>query len=304
MPIRINGTPQDQKLLKKTLAEIKKLIQATDKMPDAKKTKMIAVLDDPAWSIAADLPFGGKLNGATYKRSKRIRVSLNTFAGGINRFRAVIFHELVHASCEGEFDAEVFECIMFPPSKNLPGGGTWPFGDDLDPFENETGPGPDGFRATDHFVWDPATGRVWRRKPDGSRGPIVWDDPDIWDKWKTTRRMAMTSARDTSEETFIDYSEPDDYGYVALDVDIVRPPLDEELLALDQEELDVSDGLSINFSEFVDADNNLPISLAPRFVAKVAPDSTAPEAITTIRMSDGGEVRVKGNFSDVVSQFR
>lgn len=302
MPITINGTPQDKKLLKRTLAEIRALIQATDKMPDAKKTEMIAVLDDPAWSIAADLPFGGRLNGVTFKGSKRIRVSLNTFAGGINRFRAVIFHELVHASCEGEFDAEVFECIMFPPSKNLPGGGTWPFGDDLDPFENDTSPSAGGFRASDHFIWDPGTGRVWRKKPDGSRGPIVWDDPDIWDKWKTARRMALAPAKDTSEETFIDYSEPDDYGYVALDVVVVRPSVNEELLALDRDDLGVPEGLA--FNEFVDAESNLPLNLATRFVAKVAPDSTAPDEITTIRMSDGGEVRVKGNFTDVVSLFR
>ncbi|MEP3331239.1 hypothetical protein [Sedimentitalea sp.] len=107
-----------------------------------------------------------------------------------------------------------------------------------------------------------------------------------------------------SGETFIDYTEPDDYGCVPLDVAVVRPSVDEEMLALDQDDLGVSDGLALTFTEFVDAENNLPLNLAPRFVAKVAPDTTAPDAITTIRMSDGGEVRVKCNFIDVASRLR
>lgn len=73
-----------------------------------------------------------------------------------------------------------------------------------------------------------------------------------------------------SGETFIDYAEPDDNGYVPLDVAVVRPSVDEELLALDRDDLGVSDGLALTFTEFVDAENNLPLNLPARFVAKFA----------------------------------
>lgn len=303
MPITVNGTPQDRRLLEGVIRELRDLIDTTDKLPDEKKDAIRRVLDDPAWSIAVDLPFGGKLNGLTAKATKRIRVSLNTFSGGINRFRATVFHELVHASCEGEFDAEVFECLVFPPSDDLPRGGTWPRGDDLDPFENGTSPSGAGFRESEHFIWDPATGRVWRKNPDGTRGRLVWEDPDIWDKWKTVRRMALVPASDTSRETFLDYTEPGDYGYVALDETIRRPSVEETLAVIDHG-VDAVAIEDIRLVEFVNVAANLPVSLRPRHVVKVAPDADAPETVTTIRLRDGDEVRVKASYAEVIQRLR
>lgn len=304
MPITVNGTAQNRKLLEGVLDDIGRLIDETDKLPDEKKDAIRDVLDDPGWSIAVDLPFGGRLNGSTYKARKRIRVSLNTFAGGINRFRAVVFHELVHASCEGEFDAEVFECILFPPSNNLPGGGTWPGGDDLDPFDNGTAPHDGGFRESDHFIWDPATGRVWRKNPDGSRGPIVWDDPDVWDRWKTERNMSMTPADDTSRETFIDYSEPGDFGYLPLDESIVRPSKEEALTTLDRLDIETTGFKSIRFVDFETVEGDLPVSVFTGHIAKVTPDAEKPETTTVIRLSDGDVFRVKSTYADAIRRLR
>lgn len=300
MNISIEGAAQDRRILRNALNDVRRLIAASDALPAAKKRALNGVLDDPQWTIRADLPFGGRLNGVTFKSRKLMRVSLNTFAGGINRFRAVIFHELVHASCEGEFDAEVFECLLFPPSNNLPGGGTWPRGDDLDPFENGTSARGDGLRESDHFIWDPATGRVWRRNPDGSRGPIAWDDPDIWDRWKTTRRLSRAVAADTTHEVFIDTVQPGDYGYSALDEVLVQPPLDE--LIRDDEDPDTGSGdvARRDFVEFSSAEGGTPLSVRASHVAKVLPDGAPDAGVTRIRLKDGDEFRVKATYADVM----
>lgn len=230
MPITVLGSDQDIRLIENELRNIRELINASDKLPESKKNAILEVLDSAEWSITADLPFGGPLNGLTNKRAKKIRVSLNSFARGIERFRTVLFHELVHASCEGEFDAEVFECWLFPPVRrpeqpdDLPWGGTWPTPDDREPFTESTKPRGDGLRETEHFIWDPATGKVWKRNPDGSKGDLIWKKPDIWRLWicmHLPKTESMPGGRLGREEE-IDFSEPGDYGYHPLDIKITH----------------------------------------------------------------------------------
>lgn len=299
MAITINGSAQDRRLVKKALDDVRKIIDTSDKIPQEKKDRIKAIMDDANWHIAVDLPFGGSLNGSTSRYRKRIRLSLNTFSGGINRFRAVIFHELVHATGEGEFDAEVFENLVFPPSKDLPRGGTWPNGDDVEPFDEDTSPIAGGLRESDHFIWNPTTGQVWKRNHDGSRGPIVWEDPRIWDKWKTVR--TMSSAPVGSHEAFIDYVEEGDYGYLALDQLIVRPPLNEVLLSLDN--TNEIEKTKIDFIDFIEAKDELPVSLVQKHITKIVPDKNNPDSITNIRLINGEEINVKLKYSDVINRL-
>ncbi|MBW7886097.1 MAG: hypothetical protein H3C34_26410, partial [Caldilineaceae bacterium] len=153
-----------------------------------------------------------------------------TFGELQGRLCAVLFHELIHATGQGEFDAEVFENLIYPPSVAASGnneGGTWPY-NDCEDFCTDTTLRADGLRETAHFIWNPTTGEVWRRKADGSKdGNPLWTDAEILKKWQC--RCPDTKKERRPGAPVIDRFEPGDRSFTEPREEEQPPVGDDEL---------------------------------------------------------------------------
>ncbi|MBI4661661.1 MAG: hypothetical protein HY735_22790 [Verrucomicrobia bacterium] len=181
--------------------------------PTAKREKLIKLIFENAKVYYGGRLCDGSLNGYTYPADQAVHICPTTFGENPGRVCAVLFHELIHATGEGEFDAEAFENLFYPPSTAAAGGnagGTWPYNDCAD-FCRDTRLRGDGLRETDNFVWDPSTGEVWRRNADGSKGSRLWDDPDIQKLWRCD--CGGVRREKDPRAPYVDKVEPGDKGY-------------------------------------------------------------------------------------------
>jgi hypothetical protein len=204
------------------LGRVKETIRESKDIPDGKKRRLLALWDGPPngvqWTIQVAPPGAGEvlgLDGATNAATKTILVSRPIAAPQLfdenarKRLRAVLFHELVHATGEGELDCEVLENIVFknkgatppgpedtgtvvggklssgghgfsPPTPTLPPGAAGPAGPPPDPWAEVVG---------DHYIWDPRTGRVWKKGPNGTK-----IEPPVFSggRWKRLEATRLT----------------------------------------------------------------------------------------------------------------
>lgn len=207
--------------IESALDDLRDLIETSDKIPAAKKSKLLDLWDDSDGSVQWNIevvpgavttltgveggtsPPGPSGGPGTIFISNAVALPANLLSESARqRLRAVLLHELVHATGEKELDAEVFEHLLFGGRGATPPGPedtgvvvdgklvTGPKGFTELPPPPVVGPpkplpDPDEPVKGDHFIWDPETGRVWRKGPDGKpEGPPVIDptagDPGGW----------------------------------------------------------------------------------------------------------------------------
>jgi len=191
-----------------------KIFENRDKLPKEKIKKLSELIFSDAEVFYGGAHCRRGLAGYTYPATKKIHICPRSFGEEPGRLCSILFHELVHATGEGEFDAEVIENIVYPPAKNDSGNnisGTWPYKDCSDFCRDTRVRSSDGLRETDHFIWNPTTGEVWHRKSDGSKGDHVFAR-DKWKHWKCPP-CPRISKEMIAGEPFIDGFEPGDGNF-------------------------------------------------------------------------------------------
>ncbi len=105
----------------------------------------------------------------TIKEENRIVICTRTFPLGQDRLNAVLFHELVHACCGTELDAEVLENHCFDGK-----GASFPTSDDAPKFDRL--PHAGSLRVGTYVVWDTNNGKTYIKKQqvgeEDSLGPV------------------------------------------------------------------------------------------------------------------------------------
>ncbi len=91
-------------------------VQASRPVPTRSPTVVVAY--DPGEGMAGRGPYA-------YTTGPCIWICERSFAAGQARLEAVLCHELVHAACGCELDAEAFERALFPGAATDPDPGDW-----------------------------------------------------------------------------------------------------------------------------------------------------------------------------------
>lgn len=194
--------------LRTSLFELRAEIENSPHIPPAKRDELRRLwAEPPRWRIN-EVALEPGLVGRTLHQRHVIEIDRDlidaTQTGSAtartqarDRLRAVVFHELVHATGEKELDAEVLENLVFAGR-----GATPPGPEDIGVVAHgKLAAGPLGFtqppgiedkaRETvhgDHFVWHPGLGVVWRRGPGGQpTGSPVLQGGD----WKRSQLRAV-----------------------------------------------------------------------------------------------------------------
>lgn len=205
-----------------SLARLKDKIRRSRGIPDEKKQKLLRLWDGPdAWAVRP-IPdaLAGGLDGATIKypgtgglvlvRDAIVRRASIDDRQAKKRLDAVLFHELVHATGEGELDCEVLENLVFgghgatPPDASDTGfvtpdgklgGGPHGFSPPPPPPAGGMGPPsppPDPWAEVhgDHFIWDPRTGKVWKKDRHGRKikPPVIDGSDKRWRRPQASKR--------------------------------------------------------------------------------------------------------------------
>lgn len=184
-----NANAADTQTINAALAAVRARIVANQaQLPPDKYQMLLDLLDPtkpPQWTIyiVAGLARGvTPLDGETLHTARApypARSILLRPQPMLGRREAVLLHELVHATGEGEIDAEVIEHLVYPESATAPeieDTGTVPgpggpgksgdFGREFDGVSGFPAPTTPGAIPDKHYEWDPNTGEVWETEPD------------------------------------------------------------------------------------------------------------------------------------------
>jgi hypothetical protein len=188
------GGKKANKEVEDALQKVLKKIKGTKDppLPKEKKTELLKIFDKdkkPMWTIKLGETFEqeGLTNHSDHTISLNAILIFKSLAKNKKeqeRLQAVLFHEFVHATGEGELDAEVLENLLYdgcgatiPCIKdtgtiyggNVTPGAFWP------PYlpPSAKPPASDLGEVHDkHYIWDPITGKVWRKR-NGKKGELV-----------------------------------------------------------------------------------------------------------------------------------